>query len=222
MVGPESDADVEERHDAERMKFFTDAVVAIAMTLLILPLLESVSEAMRAHEHTAHWVHEQRFQLFAFALSFVLIARFWISHERLFSHVEHWTVGLMLLNQAWMLTIVFLPVATALVGSLKADAAQYALYVGTLLLGAVLMTGMHVLVHRDPVIRGDAPPPSWSRLLGSATAVLMLVVAFVLALTIPGLGYFAMFVLFLSGLVERMLGRVLRPRWVTPQPRTPR
>ncbi len=76
---------------AERMKFFTDAVVAIAMTLLILPLLESVSAAAGEGLDTADYLHENGSQLFAFVLSFVIIARFWYSHEKLFTSVERWT-----------------------------------------------------------------------------------------------------------------------------------
>ncbi|WP_307361475.1 TMEM175 family protein [Microbacterium murale] len=38
----------------ERLKAFVDAVVAIAMTLLILPLLESVSEAAIDETSTGH------------------------------------------------------------------------------------------------------------------------------------------------------------------------
>ena len=72
------------RHSAERMKFFTDAVVAIAMTLLILPLLESVSEAAKDGLDTAEFLGDHGGQIFAFVLSFVIIARFWVSHERLF------------------------------------------------------------------------------------------------------------------------------------------
>src|SRR3954468_14951511 len=97
------------RHSAERMKFFTDAVVAIAMTLLILPLLESVSDAGREGLDTAGFLAGDAGQGFAFALSFVIIAGFWVSHERLFDPVEQWSGARMLLNVAWMLTVVTLP-----------------------------------------------------------------------------------------------------------------
>src|SRR4051794_20768994 len=70
--------------NADRLKFFTDAVVAIAMTLLILPLLESVSEAGAKGLGTADYLHEHSGLLLAFLLSFVIIATFWVSHERLY------------------------------------------------------------------------------------------------------------------------------------------
>ena len=66
-------------------------------------------------------------------LSFVIIARFWYAHEKLFDSVERWTGSLMLLNVAWMLTIVFLPVITAMVGVMDTDRLQIAIYVGTML-----------------------------------------------------------------------------------------
>ena len=120
-------------HSAERMKFFTDGVVAIAITLLILPLLDSVSEAASKGIDTAEFLSSNGVQMFTFALSFVIIARFWVSHERLFEHVEKWTGWLMVLNIAWMFTVVVLPVVTAMVGSMETDNLQILLYVGTML-----------------------------------------------------------------------------------------
>ena len=70
------------------MKFFTDAVVAIAMTLLILPLLESVSTAADEGLGTADYLRENGTQLFAFVLSFVIISRFSFAHEKLFDSVR--------------------------------------------------------------------------------------------------------------------------------------
>ncbi|MBN9180660.1 MAG: DUF1211 domain-containing protein, partial [Microbacterium sp.] len=57
--GTESD---EERriYDADRAKAFIDAVVAIAMTLLILPLMESVGEAAGADQGAAVWIEEHQ------------------------------------------------------------------------------------------------------------------------------------------------------------------
>ncbi len=52
----------------------------------------------------------------------------------------------MVLNVAWMLTVVALPVATAMVGSVPTDRPQIAVYVGTMLLNSVVMTAICLVV----------------------------------------------------------------------------
>ena len=76
----------DELPSAERLKAFTDAVVAIAMTLLILPLMDSVTDADETS--TAAWLAQEWPSLLTFMLSFVLIANFWLTHHRMFARVE--------------------------------------------------------------------------------------------------------------------------------------
>ena len=154
---------------AERLVFFTDAVVAIAMTLLILPLLESVGDAAREGLDTISYLVENQGRLVAFALSFVIISVFWRSHDRLFELVERQDNVLLRLNVAWMFTIVWLPVATALVGSMPTDPLQLALYIGTMLATSLLTLAMRWwLGHRDlgwsRRATASTPPgsPRWS------------------------------------------------------------
>ena len=196
---------------AERMKFFTDAVVAIAMTLLILPLVESVSEAAKDGFDTGEWLGDHGDQLFAFVLSFVIIASFWVGHERLFDHVGTWSSPLMVLNIAWMLSIVFLPVMTAVVGSLETDDLQLVLYIGTMLVSTLVMAAMTIVVRRDPRLWAHDDGPR----LGSVTAELAQVVLFAVALglsLLPGVGFYAMFVLFLTGPLQGVLLRAAARR----------
>jgi uncharacterized membrane protein len=194
---------------AERMKFFTDAVVAIAMTLLILPLLESVSAAAEEGLDTAEYLHDNGSQLFAFVLSFVIIARFWYSHEKLFASVERWTGSLMLLNVAWMLTIVFLPVITAMVGVMDTDQLQIVIYVGTMLVSSLILGTMTLVVRRHPATWSGEVGPGAGQVAGSLAVVILFALALLVALVVPGVGYLALLLLLLSNPLEALLERHL-------------
>lgn len=194
---------------AERLKFFTDAVVAIAMTLLILPLLESAAEAAGENLSTREYIGEHGGQLFAFVLSFVIIASFWLLHHGLFEQVEQYTPWLMRLNFLWMFTVVWLAVATAMAGSMQTDRLQAVLYIGTMLLNVAVMFCCYGLVVRTPALWADgaAPPVGGQAAAGALT--LLMVLALAITLVAPDVGYLSMMVLLLTGPLQRVLRRPL-------------
>lgn len=197
------------RLDVERVVFFTDAVVAIAMTLMILPLMEAVADAADEGLDAWDYVRENVDPLISFLLSFVIIARFWRSHHRLFAKVEWEVPGLFALNVAWLIAIVFLPVATSMTGLMTPSDSVFAVYIGTMLVAALLMAAMIVLLRRHPEVwrAGEQVP---AELVLSAFIVCgLMAVALLLAVLVPGLGYFALLVLLLGRPVHWGIDRLL-------------
>lgn len=196
----------------ERLKAYTDAVVAIAQTLLILPLLESVSEARSHHLTTTGWLHENSALLLWFALSFVLIWSFWLVHQRVFDQVDSVWPALQAANAAWMFGIVFVPISTALLGLGHTEPLQVTLYIGSLLWCSLSMNVMAWLTFRQAALQGR-PAESAPRLLSVSLSVTALfVLSLGLALALPGLGYSALYVMFLVPLVTRLITPLLA-RW---------
>jgi uncharacterized membrane protein len=196
---------------AERTKAFTDAVVAIAMTLLILPLLESVGEAVKSGDDTLQWLNAEGGALFSFALSFVIIANLWVSHHRIFTNVERVSNALLWITIAWMFTIVWLPVPTAIVGQMHDDAMQKVLYIGTMILASVLLAVTRLYLRAHPELHDLAPRSLQRGLVAEFVTVFLFVVALVLALAIPGISYFPMFLLLLTQPVFLLVMRFVRP-----------
>lgn len=197
----------------ERLKAYTDAVVAIAQTLLILPLLESVSEARAHHLTTAQWLTANGDAVIWLAVSFVLIGTFWASHHRVFEYVEHPSEVLQSLNFVWMFAIVCFPVIAAVLGLGEPDAVQKILYVGCMLVCSLAMNGMVWQIARDPRIRGEQPPVAAGTIAVSFSLTLLYALGLLLALLIPGgTGYFALFVLILMPVAVRSLVPLIR-RW---------
>ncbi|WP_235566697.1 TMEM175 family protein [Microbacterium sp. Root61] len=197
---------------AERVKAFTDAVVAIAMTLLILPLLDTISDAAAQKLTTLDWLQENSAALIVFVLSFVIIANFWVSHHRLFARVDLVSNGLLWITIAWMLTIVWLPVATAMTGQMDTDPLQEVLYIGTMALSSTLLLVARLYLRAHPELHSIPPDRLRRGLLADVIIPVMFLVCLVVAVASPVISYSALFLMFLVVPIHRVALGVLGRR----------
>lgn len=104
----------EKNLELERLVFFSDAVVAIAITLLALELkIENTSGGHLTFTDLGNsW---QKF--IAFFLSFFNIGLFWKIHHQFFRHIKEVDSKLLWYNINWLLFIVLLPFTTSLISS---------------------------------------------------------------------------------------------------------
>lgn len=201
-----------QRFSPERFKAFVDAVVAIAMTLLILPLMESVSEAASGKSSTAEFLSEHSGQLLSFGLSFLLIATFWMGHHRQYRDVEWVTPWLLWINVAWMATIVWLPVATSMIGQMDTDALQAVVYIGTLIMTQVTTLAGWLYLSKHPDLTTTSAETLRSGVIGDVAAIILFLIALAIAVLASPNGYTALLLLLLSDPLSRLLNRVLRRR----------
>jgi uncharacterized membrane protein len=191
----------------DRFITFLDAVVAIAITLLVLPLAEVIGgEHPPAHVGDVFSENGARFG--AFLLSFAVIARLWTGHHRMVERVGAYDRAFVLVNLGWVLTIVFLPFATQLAAAYSVrERLAVGVYTGTIALSSVLMAVAAVLVWRRPALRreGITERDAFPRAAFLTTGLLVL--AFVLATAIPAVNYYALLLLLLTGPTDRLLPR---------------
>ncbi len=197
----------------ERAKAFVDAVVAIAMTLLILPLMESVAGLAVRPGSTARWFVEHQDQLISFVLSFAIIGMFWINHHRLFAHVRGVSVGLLWVTMAWLLSIVWLPVATALSGQMAStDVLVKAVYIGSMVLTSLLSLGTRLYLRSHPVLFDVPVGELLSGMSVDLSMITLFLLALVLAVAVPATQYYPLFLMALSGPAQRVFATLLRGR----------
>ena len=195
----------ERRRDFDRVVTFVDAIVAIAITLLVLPLADltasvgdrPVGDLLRAHEG----------KFGAFALSFVVIARLWFVQHRFLRDVVAPPRGLYALLMLWTATIVFLPFPTGLLPEAGSQTLTKLLYIGTIGLNTAVVTAMALLVRRDPAATGGQRPPDAA---AAAINTVLLLIALVLALVLPGASYYPLLLLTLDERVRRLWNRIIR------------
>ena len=96
----------------ERMIFFSDAVFAIAITLLVIDLKIPEFEEPKELQLVNAFLKLLP-KIIGFLLSFLLIGLYWTIHHRLFGFVINYTQRLLWINLLFLLGIVLLPFSTA-------------------------------------------------------------------------------------------------------------
>jgi len=118
----------------ERVLFFSDAVVAIAITLLALNLKLDIPEGRHItfRDLLLPWRN-----YLAFFLSFLNVAAFWRTHHDFFLYIHKLDERMMGFNICWLFFIVTLPFSTSLLSTHFGDSPPVFLYCLNILLISV-------------------------------------------------------------------------------------
>ena len=106
----------DEQLGLERIVFFSDAVMAIAITLLAIDIRVPEVNASEAAQQLPALLSGLKPHLMTFFISFVVIGVYWISHHRYFGYIKRYDTRLILLNFIFLFFIVCMPFLASLLG----------------------------------------------------------------------------------------------------------
>jgi len=189
----------------ERLTFFSDAVFAIAITLLVIEV--HVPEVARGGGDRAYWVALLHLipNLVGFFVSFSVIGAFWIGHHRAFALAGRFSQRVVGWNLMLLGAIAFLPFLTAFMSEYAGARVPASLYWGWLLLTALLNLRVNTLA-TGPDMRASTTSDHDARLIrarGIGT-ICAAVAALVVAQFAP---FFAPLAMLTLPLWRRVLGR---------------
>jgi uncharacterized membrane protein len=98
----------------ERLVFFSDAVFAIAITLLALEIHLPVEATGLSDLQLMKSLVEIWPKYLSFMISFLVIGNFWISHHRRFRAITRYDTRLLFLNLLMLMCIAFIPFPTSI------------------------------------------------------------------------------------------------------------
>ena len=200
----------------ERLITFADAVVAIALTLLVLPLVETATQ-LHEGESVGRVLADHGDEVTAFVVSFVVIWALWTVHHRTMEYFDAYDAAIMRLTLLWLFTIVVLPFTTQLLNSRAYRHGAVPVYIGVLLVSALSLLGMswRGRRHRELLLADRPEVDDWVNEPASLTTVGILLVAFVLSVAVPSVGTWPLLALLFTDPIDRAVlglrGRARRP-----------
>ena len=188
----------------ERVVFFSDAVFAIVITLLVLEL-----KVPHVGEHTEpalrHSLVELLPRVIGFVTSFLIIGLMWIEHHRIFRYIADYDAGLLWRNLLLLLCVSFVPFPTALFSENFWSRTAFILYTASFggVATAKLLIWRHAVAKN--LLKHDVTPALERRIARRSLAVPL---ACAIAI---GLAFISIFLAPLSFMLIPVLARLLDP-----------
>jgi len=155
-----------------RLESFSDGVIAVAITLLVLgftvPVIGAHGSLVRALAR--NWPEDA-----AYVISFMTIGIIWINHHVMISRLRMADHTILILNLLLLMSIGILPFATALMASyLRQSNGQdvaAAVYSGAFLLMSIMfiLLNRHILLRKSHMLDVQIPIQQRRRILGRIT-----------------------------------------------------
>ncbi len=153
-TGEEPTTEAPRERDPARLVAFSDGVIAIAITLLVLEIRPPEDTRDLLHGLLALWP-----SYLAYILTFMLIGQIWANHHVMFDHIRHADRAVLFLNTVLLMDIAFLPfAASVLAGAFRdghGERTAVVLHGVVFLLAAVLFNIIWAYVRRRqrPLLR---------------------------------------------------------------------
>lgn len=138
----------------ERLTFFSDAVFAIAITLLVIEI-HVPHPAADTNEAWVQALADLAPQFAGFILSFIVVGALWAAHHRVFGLLRHYDPSIVWPNLFLLMAIAFMPFSSALMSAHPMDRIPELFYAFTLLVAGLLQYRLVKRALRPPYLRDD-------------------------------------------------------------------
>lgn len=171
-------------HALERLIFFSDAVFAIAITLLVLEL--HVPHLPKGSPDRLYWIELAKLipNFAGYFISFAVIGVFWMGHHRAFALTAHYSQRVLGWNMGLLAVIAFMPFATAFFSQNLNQRVPSIVYCVTMLLAGLFNMAVIRVATGRPMVDAQADPAMIRYVRGRSLAVVLG------AVTAVGLAFF--------------------------------
>ena len=145
----------------DRFISFSDAVVAVAATVLILPIVDIA--APKAGQNVGSVLLKNFNGIYSYFVTFIVIVIFWRVHHKILDGTSAYDGRWVILNTAWLATIAVLPWPTAMLGQEGGfNRGVGTFYFGILALSTLILLVMQLHIRRTPELweYPNTPPAS--------------------------------------------------------------
>ena len=132
--------------EKNRLEAFSDGVLAIIITIMVLELKQPVSDGWG--DFLALWP-----VLLAYMLSFFFVAIYWVNHQILINQAKRVNYLILWCNIAWLFVMSFIPFTTAWIDNHPTSFAPVCLYFTDMLFACLLF---HLMVYLIACENGTA------------------------------------------------------------------
>jgi uncharacterized membrane protein len=178
MEEAQTRASARSKRSFDRFVNFSDAVFAIAITLLALDIRLPQQDATASAPPLGPQLLALTPNLFAFVLSFAVIGGYWIAHHRLLGMIDRHDGRLIALNMLTLFCVALLPFPTQVVADYGDTTLGVQIYAGSMVLTGASIFALVLYAHRARRIAAETDirgPLIRSSLMPSVFAVSMVV-----------------------------------------------
>jgi uncharacterized membrane protein len=177
----------------ERLVFFSDAVFAIATTLLALDIRLPANSQITSDAGLLSALNNLGPKYLGYVISFMVISVYWFSHHRMFRRIRRYNGRLLVINMFLLMAIAFVPFPTSVMSQYGNNRSATIFYAATMVVVGLLtaLVWLYASWRGRLLDHPDTPTEHRLGLIRMLSAPAVFLVSIGLAFVDPGLARYS-------------------------------